>query len=1453
MVAGNDDFCSLQSQVSCCVPEGTYYIVVDGYSSANGTYALNVTFAVNPCEAYTANLQSLTAPGTVTGSTVGDPNVYGGAAGDQGITLTIPYTSVWNIDACKPGTDFAADLYLFTASPCAGGTLITSNTSGTCGYVATTARILAYQLAAGTYHLMVGHTAAVEGAFEVAVEDACGTYNSNTVALNAPGTVTGSTVGAPHIYAGVSGDQGIDISIPYAGEWNFDTCITGTSYAADVYLFTASPCDGGTLIASNTTATCAVFSTAARLLNIGLQAGTYHLLVGNTGTTEGAFALSVFANATPRPTFGGPDTFGYMWRNSLDAEGPAFDWVDITGVGTLITLSGGDGYSGAIPMGLDFPFYGTSYNTCYVGTDGYLSFNAIAGSYYNNQTIPATALPNNIIALFWDDLFNAAGSTCHYYQDLANGRFIVQYTNFTKTSVPLTFQALLYENGEVVVQYLNTPEIYLNSATLGMENATGTVGILANFNNTGGALWDGIATKFFVPEVDDFPPAIAHTPLPSTEAAGPWTVSANITDAQSGVISADLHYQVNGGGITSVSMTEGTPPAWTADIPDQTLGSTISYFITAVDGANPANQATSPTWSFVKQDWTAPPQNVAASDDQIERVVVSWEAPDWASPAMMARPGDEPRFEDFLNLGVAKETAWQQYQTALATWQASLQDAGRAFITYNVYRENMLLGSTTNLSYTHISFDVGVAYTYSVRALFDAGESVAGSDSGMAAPRPTSGGPDAQGYTWVNSLDANGPEYSWVDISATGTQIASPSDDGYTGPYNLGFTFPFYENQYTNVYVASNGFLTFGTGNGSLTNQNLPNTTTPNNLVAVFWDDMAPHYVGSTIHYLADAENNRFIVQYHVPHYASVSPYTFLDFQAILTPDGNILIQYLNMVEEDVSQATLGIENSTGTVGLTANFDGAGTRLADEMAYLFAYPEGDWFGPVIVHTPLPNTELDGPYTVTATITDEDSNVAGATLYYQINGGGYVSVAMTDNAPTFTAAIPDQTPPATVQYYIVAVDDSPQANQTTSPTWTFNVVDWTWPPQNFTASDGLLGEVQLSWSSPSPAAPELATAPQLPSLEELMATGLSKDAAYTWLVEHTPVDDAGRAFQTYRVYRNGNLVGTTQTTSYVDVPPTTNVYTYHVTALFDAGESNPSNSDTGYMTARPTSGGPDAFGYLWMNSDDPSGDVVYNWIEAGEGIGTEITALTNQDDAYTTITLPRPLSLYSTTYTDLVVSTNGWLSFITQTSSYLTNGTIPNAAAPNGIIAPFWDDLDLSGTEGTLGHIYSYDDAANNRFIVQWDEVPHYSGTPASPRYTFQAVLNDDGSVVFQYETMDGVRNSATVGVENTTGTDGLQVNYNDAGGRIGNALAVRIGLPVVPECGAPDNVQVTMAGGNATISWDAVDGALSYKVYAAGDGYGVFTLLATTAGTSHLDLNAQAAGRKFYQIVAVCE
>jgi len=194
-----------------------------------------------------------------------------------------------------------------------------------------------------------------------------------------------------------------------------------------------------------------------------------------------------------------------------------------------------------------------------------------------------------------------------------------------------------------------------------------------------------------------------------------------------------------------------------------------------------------------------------------------------------------------------------------------------------------------------------------------------------------------------------------------------------------------------------------------------------------------------------------------------------------------------------------------------------------------------------------------------------------------------------------------------------------------------------------------------------------------------------------------------------------------------------------------------------------SGGPDAFGYTWIDSDAPGGPV-YDWVEISS-IGTVVGS--GDDSNHGPFPLGFTFPYYGQTFGSVRVCTNGWLSF-TSTATNYTNQSIPNTAEPNNLIAPFWDDLNPN--QG--GAIYYYADAVNGRFIVQWNAVPHYNigGSPE----TFQVILNANGSIVYQYKTVS-LSNSCTVGIENATGTVGLQVLYN-AAGYLHNGLAVRLAV-----------------------------------------------------------------------------
>jgi hypothetical protein len=200
------------------------------------------------------------------------------------------------------------------------------------------------------------------------------------------------------------------------------------------------------------------------------------------------------------------------------------------------------------------------------------------------------------------------------------------------------------------------------------------------------------------------------------------------------------------------------------------------------------------------------------------------------------------------------------------------------------------------------------------------------------------------------------------------------------------------------------------------------------------------------------------------------------------------------------------------------------------------------------------------------------------------------------------------------------------------------------------------------------------------------------------------------------------------------------------------------------TGTDASGGPDDFGYMWIDSDEPGGPA-YSWVDIS-GVGTN-TGITGDDQNVGPFSLGFNFEYYGNTYNSVRVCSNGFLSFTSTATTYANPG-IPSSADPNAVLSPFWDDLyPPSG-----GQIYYYQDTLNQRFIVQWNGVPHISsGGP----YTFEAILYADGTIIFQYQTMVSLLNSATIGIESPSGTDGLQVAYNQ--NYVHNGLAIAFQLP----------------------------------------------------------------------------
>jgi len=161
-----------------------------------------------------------------------------------------------------------------------------------------------------------------------------------------------------------------------------------------------------------------------------------------------------------------------------------------------------------------------------------------------------------------------------------------------------------------------------------------------------------------------------------------------------------------------------------------------------------------------------------------------------------------------------------------------------------------------------------------------------------------------------------------------------------------------------------------------------------------------------------------------------------------------------------------------------------------------------------------------------------------------------------------------------------------------------------------------------------------------------------------------------------------------------------------------------------------------------------------------------------------ISLPFSFNFYGKSYNKLYVGSNGLMGFAPYGLSYYTNTNIPIVYVPNAAIYPYWDDLNPArgggvyvGVEGT---------APNRKIVVSWVDVPWGTSVPLTVRFSFQAILMEGSNdMIFQYlnvsptNTTYGAGRSATIGIENETGTLACKYSYMKYGA-VSNNMAILI-------------------------------------------------------------------------------
>ncbi len=214
-------------------------------------------------------------------------------------------------------------------------------------------------------------------------------------------------------------------------------------------------------------------------------------------------------------------------------------------------------------------------------------------------------------------------------------------------------------------------------------------------------------------------------------------------------------------------------------------------------------------------------------------------------------------------------------------------------------------------------------------------------------------------------------------------------------------------------------------------------------------------------------------------------------------------------------------------------------------------------------------------------------------------------------------------------------------------------------------------------------------------------------------------------------------------------------------------------------------GPCDYGYFIYDCSDLNYDdvPVYNWQDIKNiGQNTGIADVNgSQEEDSETVTLPFTASYYGQQYSNITICSNGWLVFGQTAQKDFRNLLLPGPIAPKAMIAPYWTDLVVGGSQG--GGVYTYHNQQDNTFIIQWDKaklVTGYSGgsVTVGDSVSFQVIIydplhhstiNGDSPIKIQYRRfLPGIPGSnshpfnyITVGFQDHTEKKGLTYVYNN--------------------------------------------------------------------------------------------
>ena len=336
--------------------------------------------------------------------------------------------------------------------------------------------------------------------------------------------------------------------------------------------------------------------------------------------------------------------------------------------------------------------------------------------------------------------------------------------------------------------------------------------------------------------------------------------------------------------------------------------------------------------------------------------------------------------------------------------------------------------------------------------------------------------------------------------------------------------------------------------------------------------------------------------------------------------------------------------------------------------------------------------------------------------------------------------------------------------------------------------------------------------------------------------------------------------------------------------------------------------------ITVTTMESSGKIKITWDEIDDAEGYEVWRATSEEGPYQRISSPSKTSLTNTSttagttyyYKVKAISSNAdansAFSEPQSSTCILAQPTVTlSNVASSGKIKIAWDEIDgaesyevwrattkngtykristtkklsLTNTSTTAGNTYYYkvralaaDSTANSAYSSIKSRVCDLA------QVTIQLSNRaSDGAITIQWEAVEGASGyqvyratsksgsytclgtTSKTTYNNTSGTAGKTYYYKvraicDNENATGAFSEVKSRMRDLPQ----PEVSIALSSGKPKLSWDTVDGAVSYQVYRATSKTGSYTMILETTNCSYKNTSAAAGKTYYYKVIAVCQ